>query len=759
MQQYDLIIAANVFHATKNLQETLAHVRQLLKPGGQLILLESTARRRWVDVTFGLTDGWWRFNDLRQDYPLLSATAWQDLLCTAGFASAIGYEPSPLNLASGQPDDDAIATLGQAVIVAQADAQALPLGRPWLIFADAGGVGDGLAQQLRQRGECPIVIYAHQAYGQIDDVTYQIDADKVEDYQRLLGAVTATNRSGAAGIHGIVHLWSLDAPTLSSTAALDAASKLSCGTTLHLVQALLQQQLEPQGLWLVTQNAQAVVSTDQVEGVIQAALWGMGRVIALEHPELHCIRIDLGTQTIDDQAKLLCAELMAFIPETTGLIEDQMALREHTRHVARLKRFEAQPIATTAYHADATYLITGGLGGIGLAVADWFAQQGAKHLILMGRSQPKAEAQARIAALRALGVTVTIAQADVSDLAQVSHVLEQIDTAYPLRGIVHSVGVLDDGGLLQQTWARFTTVFAPKMWGAWHLHTLTQTMPLDFFILFSSTTGLQGNQGQANHAGANAFLDALAYHRRAHLLPALSINWGAWAEIGAAAAMVEEQQQQMTKRGEGFITPAQGIKVFAALLQQNPIQVGVMPITWSRYIQSEWGAFSFYTKFVESAEQRRMQTEVTVTTQVSIREQITNAPSKERQALLIRHVQQTVAQILGMKGLPTQQAGFTELGMDSLMNIELRRALSKSLQLSLPPTLAFEYPTVETIAAYILQELALDLPEPNEVKDHPINEAAHVEITTHLAAEQGVNLQAEDAMMDELLKLEMMLET
>ena len=226
-----------------------------------------------------------------------------------------------------------------------------------------------------------------------------------------------------------------------------------------------------------------------------------------------------------------------------------------------------------------------------------------------------------------------------------------------------------------------------------------------------------------------------------------------------AAAMHKETRQKLIEHGEGSITPGQGIQVFAALLQQNPIQVGVMPITWARFLHMEPAISAFYTKFAQSAEQKRTPTAVIAVAPISIREQITNAENKERQALLIRHVQQAVAQILGMKGLPTPQAGFTELGMDSLMNIELRRALSKSLQLSLPPTLAFEYPTVETIAAYILQELALDRPEPTAAEAHPISEAANAEITTQLAAEQGVNLQAEDAMMDELLKLEMMLET
>ena len=257
-------------------------------------------------------------------------------------------------------------------------------------------------------------------------------------------------------------------------------------------------------------------------------------------------------------------------------------------------------------HAQATYLITGGLGGIGLAVAHWLAQQGARQIMLLGRSKPTAALQPALDALTALGVKLTLVQADVTVPTQLQAALAQIDAAMPLRGIIHAAGVLDDAALSNQNWSRFAHVLAPKMVGAWQLHRLTRNMALDFFVVFSSTAGLLGNRGQANHAAANAFLDAFVHYRRAQGLPALSINWGAWAEIGAAAELVRTQQQQMAAQGMGVITPQHGLAALGYLLtqlanQQGASQVGVVPIHWAKFLKTGLHTSRFYAAFAQAA--------------------------------------------------------------------------------------------------------------------------------------------------------------
>ncbi|MEZ4619269.1 MAG: SDR family NAD(P)-dependent oxidoreductase [Caldilineaceae bacterium] len=451
LQQADIVIAANVLHATQDLNQSLTHVRQLLKPGGVLLLLENTRPTRFADLTFGLTDGWWRFADDRQAHPLVDEATWQELLNSNGFTgvAAVG----------GQ-------TVGQSILVAQADQTSLALQRPWLLFADRTGVATALADRLRQQGDRPILVHAGDSRQRLNAQSYQIDPSKAADYQWLL-----SEAMGDAPLTGVVHLWSLSDMDLTNTDPI-AATQRSTGTVLHLTQALLQQGVEPENLWLITQQAQAVQPADPVTGAAHAPLWGIGKVIALEHPELHCRRLDLAAGEADTLAAQLHTELTT--QPLDGVVEDQVAFRQQRRFVPRLARFVSQ--SSTIPHCDpaATYLITGGLGGLGLAVAEWLAAQGAKQLLLIGRSRPTAAAEEQIAALGAQGITVTTAQVDVTNLAQLRETLAQIDENRPLRGIIHAVGVLDDGALLQQNWERFARALAPKIHGAWHLHTLTK---------------------------------------------------------------------------------------------------------------------------------------------------------------------------------------------------------------------------------------------------------------------------------------------
>ncbi|MGH7754395.1 MAG: SDR family NAD(P)-dependent oxidoreductase, partial [Gemmatimonadales bacterium] len=227
---------------------------------------------------------------------------------------------------------------------------------------------------------------------------------------------------------------------------------------------------------------------------------------------------------------------------------------------------------------DGTYLITGGFGGLGLAVAKWMAEQGARHLVLMGRSGPSQAAQAALDAMQAAGAEVVVARADVTRVEEVAAVLGQIDQRMPpLRGVIHAAALLDDGILLQLTPERFARVMAPKIAGAWTLHTLTRDRPLECFVLFSSMASLLGSPGQGNYAAANAFLDALAQHRRAQGLPGLSINWGPWAEVGQAAAQAN-RGARLALRGLASLTPAQGMQALGRLLRGAPAQGGVMAL-------------------------------------------------------------------------------------------------------------------------------------------------------------------------------------
>ncbi|MDZ8137565.1 MAG: type I polyketide synthase [Nostoc sp. DedQUE04] len=686
-QQYDVIVAANVLHATEDLQQTLKHTKQLLAPQGILILLETTQRQRWVDLIFGLTPGWWRFNDLqlRPDYPLISAAQWQKILQETGFTSTVNLSPSQ--------QSSAMVMLAQ-VAPPNEPVQIEP--KHWLLFADRLGIAQQLAQKLDAHSQVCTLVFAGEEYEQLAPQQFKINPSDPQHYQKLLQAINST-----LPLYGVVHCWSLDTVKAAelTTADLATASLLGCGSTLHLVQALTGVNfLTHPRLWLVTQEAVAITN---LEGVAQSSLWGMARVIATEHPELNCVQVDLSPKADAEVMQALFEEMWFPIKE------DHVAFRDRLRYVARLVRYQSKDDIETAAHKplrfreDSTYLITGGMGGLGLLVAHWMVQQGARHLVLVGRSPASLAVNEQLQELEQAGAQVKVVQADVSDIEQIAKLLREIEqTLPPLRGIIHSVGVLDDGVIQQQNWQRFAKVLAPKVQGAWHLHTLTQKQDLDFFVMFSSIASLIGNPGQSNHAAANAFIDALAYHRQAQGLPGLSINWGAWSQIGAFA---QRQLDEQTKtRGIGTFTPEQGLAALDKLLYQSSTQVAVMPINWVQFLEKSTSVSPLFANFIETSVK-------TVVVQHDLVEELKKTNITKRRNLLQDRICSAVAKVLGWQSEPIDlHKKFFELGMDSLTSLDLKNHLQKTLKCSLPINLVFEYPNVELLTDYLIQELDLD---------------------------------------------------
>ncbi|MEI6180728.1 MAG: SDR family NAD(P)-dependent oxidoreductase, partial [Chloroflexales bacterium] len=418
-----------------------------------------------------------------------------------------------------------------------------------------------------------------------------------------------------------------------------------------------------------------------------------------EYPELRPVCVDLSSAGAEpDQIRHLMALLMTTDAPEAGAA--QVALRPTGQYSARLQRATAQANTAPLIRPDATYLITGGLGGLGLAVADWLVASGARHLLLVGRRGPDAAVQTRLDAMTAHGVAVQVAQADVADAAQLRTALDHVAEQAPLAGVIHSVGVLDDGALPNQDWGRFAKVLAPKMQGAWNLHGLMQEKALDFVVFFSSVTSLLGNRGQANYAAANAFLDALAAYRRARGQPAVSLNWGPWAEIGVAATRTPARLTTAQTTGMGVIPPATGIAALAGLVQAAYGQVGVVPITWEQYALPA-GADRVYFEALQprkegpsAAAQRPAPS--------SIRRHLESVPPAQRYAVVSQWLQTEVRTLLQLQQAPAVEIGFQDLGMDSLLSIELRRQLERGLDCTLPATIAFEYPSITDLAHYLL---------------------------------------------------------
>ncbi|MBE9060856.1 type I polyketide synthase [cf. Phormidesmis sp. LEGE 11477] len=362
--------------------------------------------------------------------------------------------------------------------------------------------------------------------------------------------------------------------------------------------------------------------------------------------------------------------------------------------------------------ANSTYLVTGGLGGLGLLTAQWLADQGAKRIVLLSRSEASDTARSVVDQLESQGVSVEMISADVANKAAMERVMVNLTgSQYPLKGVIHAAGVLDDGLMQQLTEEQLETVLAPKVTGAWNLHTLTQSCELDFFVLFSSAAALLGSPGQANHAAANAFLDGLAHYRQQQNLPALSINWGAWSTVGSA---LRYQQQGRLEQfpGVDIITPKEGIAQLESIWRTTAAQVGIVPINWQTFLSVPTAKNHPLLKGKPAVTSRPAISTGGATSNFLAK--LNNAPTARKREILDSYVCKKICQLLGFSANElNRQTGFFDLGMDSLTALELKNSLQTDLELSLPSTLAFDYPTVEALLDYLSDQLT---PEPTEAE-------------------------------------------
>ena len=353
----------------------------------------------------------------------------------------------------------------------------------------------------------------------------------------------------------------------------------ACNDALQLIKSVHARWGERSpDVWFATSQAQAVTAGDACEALVAAPLWGLARAAMLEPHHVTIRLVDFGRAGVAESAATFLQDLVD--PDH----ENQLAYRAGRRFVARLSEAGAPRGDGPSFDAAASYLITGGLGGLGLEVAEWMVRLGARTIALLGRRAPSPEALARIESMRTMGARVVSLAADVSSRRELAHALDTVRRELPpLQGVVHAAGLLDDGFLSELTTERLARVLAPKVAGAWNLHDLTEPDALDFFVLFSSAASLFGSPGQASYAAANAFLDALAHHRRAQGRPATSINWGPWSETGLAAT--DARAGRLERMGVAGLSTEQGLEVLGRVLSARPIQIGVVPVRakeWAR---------------------------------------------------------------------------------------------------------------------------------------------------------------------------------
>jgi acyl transferase domain-containing protein/acyl-CoA synthetase (AMP-forming)/AMP-acid ligase II/pimeloyl-ACP methyl ester carboxylesterase len=509
----------------------------------------------------------------------------------------------------------------------------------WLILSDDSVLGEQLASKVNNSS----LVYWQEDFAEVKTILIETNITK------------------------IIYLWGLN---------LDP--KQNCQAILNLVKALFQTRITVP-IWLVTQT------NNSSEYVIK----GLSKAITVEHPEYWGGIIEL-----DEINNTATADyLLAAINNTEN--EDRWAIKDNNLYTARLQKLD-QALQNNSLNiaAENSYLITGGWGALGLQVAQWLLEKRAKHLILVGRSQPNNDAQKIIDRLQKK-VNIEIKSLDITQLQPVQNLINN----YPnLKGIIHAAGILDDGILQNQTWEKFDRVISPKVDGAWNLHKATQNLTLDFFVMFSSVASLIGSPGQSNYSVANAGLDAIARYRQRHNLPALSINWGPWANTGMAA----EKQFQLS--GMELINPKPALEQLERLINSNLTQVGVLSVDWRRL--SEQFAYIRTANYFDLVLDKTKQVEVKIESTAIFAELLAINPT-ERANYLTDYLQSAIAQILQVD---KQQLSVTDslldLGMDSLMVMEAIDRLKKDLQLMLYPREFYERPKIASLAQYLAAEFS-----------------------------------------------------
>jgi acyl transferase domain-containing protein/acyl carrier protein len=557
----------------------------------------------------------------------------------------------------------------------------------WIVLADSTGVAGALSKQLETAG------------GRV--ITIATDPGWDQELRKQL------NESDCRGVIALCGLDTMAGAWMGESFEL-------CRTALGVVHAMLEmRQANPARLWLVTRGTQAV-APEGASRPLAMSLWGLGRVIAEEHPELWGGLVDLDpTATPEADGRDLLAALA-----DSG--EPEVAFRHGRRHAPRLRRVAAARAEGPTLRPDASYLITGGLGALGLRVARWMAEHGARHLVLLSRTPlPRRDAWSTLTGLAAdrasalaeiesLGARVHHGAVDVADLDALRGFLDRYRAAgYPaIRGVVHTAAVIDDRQLHAVDTDSLERVWRPKAQGAWHLHQLLEHEALDFFALFSSLGSVLGQTGQGSYAVANAFLDGLAHHRATKGLPAVSVNWAGWAALGVAGSPGGRQVIE-DLRGQGIapLDPARALDLLAEALSGGRPQV--VAVAMSR-ATAPGGGFRASRLL---ADLRSDEPAGARGRDATLAVELASLPAEDRGVRLERLLCESLGRVLK---IPPEHVDrrkpLGSIGVDSLIALEFRRRLEAALGLALPATMIWNYPTVVELAAYLSSRISATRP-------------------------------------------------
>ncbi|WP_349370086.1 SDR family NAD(P)-dependent oxidoreductase [Salinarimonas sp.] len=661
-RRFDLVVCANVLHATPDVAAALAHARGLLAPGGALVLLELTQPQRLVDLTFGLTRDWWGFADtrLRPGHPLLARETWRGALAEAG-----------LPRVAIAPEDPALsARAGLSVLVAtEAPASAAAAGERWLVLGGDEETATAVAQALGRLGRDAVRGGAERLGGAIDGL---VDL-------RLLG------------------------PRLDAAAppqALLDALRPRAQALFETARALARREGRPPRLLALTAGALAVDSADAAPDPAQAALRASLEALAAEHPDWPLLALDVGGRAPGAVAAAV-AEALARPGDAPFRASRRGAL--WTPELVRLPAAPRGPVRVDPVRA---HLVAGGLGALGLDIAERLVARGARRLVLAQRGDGDAAALARVARLREAGVDVEIARVDLADPDAATAFAARLADARPgVAGIVHAAGVFDDALVIGQDWPRFLRALAPKAVGAAALLRGLAGRALDHVVLSSSVANLLDPAGLSNYAAGNAALAALAEAARREGVNATCIAWGGWTGLGMATRQSARWLERWRARGVAGLGPDDTDSALdRALAGAAPAFLAVADVDWSRcaaHLPAPQRALvaALARERVSSA---GPPTESAAPAPAPALDVAALPPALRRE----RVRGEVRRRCLAMLELPDHfdlepDLPLADLGLDSLLALELRADLGAAFGLDLPTTLLFDCPSLAALTDHI----------------------------------------------------------
>ncbi len=453
--------------------------------------------------------------------------------------------------------------------------------------------------------------------------------------------------------------------------------------------------------------------------------------------DYHIIALDEISQSQPELIQTMLTELMPLfqenilksLPITVFPIEeavkafDYMRTAKHTGKVV----IEIPPLPSIQHkiNANASYLITGGLGGLGLTLAKWLLENGATHLILSGRKPLDDENKAALKLIEIENTHIDYVSMDIGDEEAVKNCLKGLEASEkPLKGIFHLAGIIDDATLMEQSWPRFEKVFQAKVYGSFYLHQYSKN--LDLFVMFSSMASSLGNPGQSNYAAANAFMDALCEYRHEQGLPAHSLSWGPWSDVGMAKELVSSHERS----GMLGLKPKDGMRALEFVLLRQQAHVTIANIHWKNYLKKMVEVPTWLEDFV-----------IEKNTKNNLFTQLEALPIEERLPMIKTYFKEQLRLVLGLSAaqILDEQKGFFDMGLDSLMAVELKNRLQADLGKSvvLNTNVIFNYPSVESMVEYLAQLLKLEIPIKENVEelDNSIDEMSIEEIRQQLKSE------------------------